>query len=100
MRIVVLFNLKKGIDPADYEAWVRDADYPATRGLSSVEGFTTYRTKGTLGGGAAPYAYVEVIDIVGLEPFMEDVATDAVQQLAAQFRAFAEDAHFVMTEAI
>ena len=100
MRIVVLFNLKADVDPAEYEAWVRNTDYPGTRGLGSVTGFTTYRTKGTLGGGEAPYQYVEIIDIVGLEPFMADVATDAVQQLAAQFGAFADNPHFVMTEAL
>lgn len=100
MRIVVLFNLKSGVDPAEYEAWVRETDYPGTRGLASVEGFTTYRTKGTLGGGAAPYQYVEVIDVVGMDAFMADVATDAVQQLAARFGAFADDPQFVITEAV
>lgn len=100
MKIVVLFNLKQGIDPADYEAWVRNTDYPGTRALPSVEGFTTYRTRGTLGGGEAPYQYVETIDIVGMDPFMADVGTDAVQRLAAQFREFADDPHFIMTEAV
>jgi len=100
MRIVVLFNLKSGVDPADYEAWVRGTDYPGTRALSSVENFTTYRTRGTLGGGDAPYDYVEVIDITTMDAFMMDVATDAVQQLAARFREFAEDPHFIMTEAV
>lgn len=100
MRIIVLFNLKPGVDPAAYEAWVRDTDYPGTRGLGSVEGFTTYRTTGTLGGGAAPFHYVEVIDIVGLEPFLADVATEAVQRLAERFGAFADNPHFITTEAV
>ena len=100
MRIIVLFNLKPGVDPADYEAWVRDTDYPGTRALPSVEGFTTYRARGTLGGDAAPYAYIETIDIVGLDAFMADVQTDAVQQLAARFREFAEDPQFIMAEPV
>ena len=100
MRIIVLFNLKPGVAAADYEAWVRDTDYPGTRGLPSVTGFTTYRATGTLGGGASPYQYVETIDITGMEPFMADVATDAVQQLAARFQSFADNPQFVITEAV
>lgn len=100
MRIIVLFNLKSGVDPATYEAWVRETDYPGTRALPSVTGFTTFRTKGRLGGGDAPYQYVEVIDTVGMDPFMADVGTDAVRRLAAQFREFADDPQFIVAEAV
>lgn len=100
MRIVVLVNLKPGVDPAAYEDWVRTTDYPGTRALPSVTQFETFKASGTLGGDAAPFQYVEVIDIVGMDPFMADVATDAVQRVAAQFREFADNPQFVVTEAV
>lgn len=100
MRIIVLVNLKPDVDPKDYETWVRDTDYPGTRALPSVTGFTTFRATGTLGGDPSPYQYVEVIDITGHDAFMADVATDAVQTLAAQFGAFADNPQFLITEAL
>jgi len=100
MRIVVLFNLKQGVEPGDYEAWARTTDIPGVRGLASVNDFQVYRTAGTLGGGVAPYAYIETIDITGMEAFMSDVTSDAVQKVAAQFQNFADNPQFILTEAL
>lgn len=100
MRIIVLFNLKPGIDPADYERWARETDLPGVRALGSCTDFQVYRTTGTLGGGAAPYQYVETIDITGMDAFLGDVASDAVQNVAAEFQRFADNPQFILTEAL
>ena len=50
MRIVVLFNLKPGVDPAAYEEWARTTDIPGVRALGSCTDFQVYRTTGLLGG--------------------------------------------------
>ena len=36
MRIVVLFNLLPGVDPAEYEAWARGSDIPGE--LKTLDG--------------------------------------------------------------
>ena len=75
MRIVCLFNLKPGVDPAEYEAWARGTDLPGVNALPSVERFTVHRATGLFGSDAAPpYQYVEVIDVRGMDPFVADVS--------------------------
>jgi REDY-like protein HapK len=99
MRIVALFNLKPGVDPAAYEAWARGTDIPGVNALGSVERFTVHRVTGLFGSDAPPpYAYVEVIDIVGLDPFVAEITTEAFQQVAAAFGEFADAPQFLLTE--
>ena len=100
MRIVVLFNLRPGVDPADYEAWARSTDMPGVRALGSCTDFQVYRTTGLLGGGESPYAYIETIDITGMDAFLADVSSDAVQKVAAAFQGFADNPQFILTEAL
>lgn len=100
MRIVVLFNLKPGVDPAAYEAWARTIDIPGVRALGSCTDFQVYRTTGLLGGGSAPYQYIETIDITGMDAFMADVVSDSVQKVAAEFQKFADEPQFILTEAL
>lgn len=101
MRIVVLFNLRDGVDPAEYERWARETDIPGVRGLPSCTDFQVYRATGLFGSDAPPpYAYIETIDITGVDAFVADVTTDAVQKVAAEFGKFADNPLFVTTEAL
>ncbi|WP_202389090.1 REDY-like protein HapK [Pelagerythrobacter marinus] len=101
MRIIVLFNLKEGVDPAAYEEWARTTDIPGVRGLKSVEDFQVYRATGLFGSDATPpYAYFEVIDITGIDAFEGDASSEAVQKVAAEFQQFADNPLFVTTEAL
>lgn len=101
MRIIVLFNLKAGVDPAEYEAWARRADIPGVRALKSIDDFQVYRATGLFGSDAPPpYAYFEVIDINDLDAFLQDASGEAVQKVAAEFRQFADNPLFVTTEAL
>ena len=97
MRIIVLFNLKSDVTPADYEQWARSSDIPTVRALPSIAAFNVFRATGLLGGGAAPYAYIEIIDIADMERFQADVATLAMQAIATEFGKIA-DATFITTE--
>lgn len=99
MRILVLFNLKPGVDAGAYEQWARTTDIPGVRALPSVTDFRVHRVTGLLGSDApAPYAYAETIDIAGLDPFLADVGSEAVQKVAAEFQAFADSPIFLLTE--
>lgn len=99
MRIVCLFNLKPGVDPAEYEAWARGTDLPGVNALPSVERFTVHRATGLFGSDAAPpYRYVEVIDVRGMDPFVADVSDPGFQRVAAKFGEFADDPKFILTE--
>ena len=86
MRIIVLFNLKLDIAVADYEEWALSRDIPGVRSLPSVDDFTLYRTTGLLGGGAAPYQYVEVLDIADMKGFFTDTGNTTSQAIAEELK--------------
>lgn len=101
MRIIVLFNLKAGVDAGVYERWARTTDIPGVNALGSVADFQVYRATGLLVSDAAPpYAYIEVIDVADMDGFGADVAGEAVQKVAAEFQQFADNPQFILTEAL
>ena len=99
--IVVLFNLKAGANRETYEQWARDVDIPNVRRLDGVGGFEVLRSEGLLGGSPdVPYAYVELIQVDDMDRFMSAVGTETMQEVAAQFGAFTDDATFMVTKSI
>lgn len=97
-RIIVLFNLKSGVDAADYEAWAKSVDLPVVNRLGSIERFEIFKSGGLLGSAAsAPFAYIETIDVRDMDAFGRDVASAEMQRVAAKFAAFA-DATFIVTQ--
>lgn len=100
MRVIALFNLKPGVSAADYEAWARGTDLPTVNRLASVSSFRVFKTTGVLGGdAAAPYSYIETIDIDDMDGFWRDVASPRMQEIAAAFSGMA-DVTFLTTEEI
>jgi len=100
-KIVALFNLKPGISVADYENWARATDLPNVNGLKSVDTFAVFRSAGLLGSEAKPpYQYIEIIDVNDMDMFGADVSTEAMQAVAGQFQAMADDLVFILTDKI
>ncbi|WP_446830068.1 REDY-like protein HapK [Candidatus Foliamicus sp.] len=94
--VIVLFNLKKGADPEEYQAWARSRDMVEVNRLPSVDRFRVLRSVGLLGGtDDPPYQYVEVIDLNSMEQFGEDLHSAVVGELASEFRQFAADPVFI-----
>lgn len=102
MRIIVLFNLKPGVDADAYENWARTTDIPGVNALPSVKDFQVHRATGVLGSEDAqsPYAYFEIIDITDFASFGADAGSEAVQKVAAEFQAFADNPQFILTETL
>jgi REDY-like protein HapK len=98
--IVVLFNLKPGVSVADYERFASELDLPTVNGLPSIAQFEVLRSKGLLRGGAGPYQYIEILRVKNMEQFGSDVSTATMQSIAAQFRSFADNPQFILTEAL
>lgn len=98
--IVVLFNLKDGVDQDAYERFARERDSPTVNGMASVDAFSVLKASGLFGGGASPYAYVELIEVPDLEAFGAEAATDAVQEVVGQFATFADNPLFLVTDRI
>lgn len=99
MKIIVLFNLKPGVSIDDYEAFATREDLPTVNALKSIANFEVYRTAGLLGAdSAAPYQYIEILDVGDMDVFNADIATSKMQAIAGKFQGFAEDPKFIMTE--
>nr|WP_010130710.1 hypothetical protein [Microbulbifer agarilyticus] len=99
--IVVLFNLKPGVNPSDYEQWANTTDLPTVRDLASVNQFSVLRTTGLLGVDApAPYQYVELLEVNSMEKLGADVSSETMRRVAAEFQQFADNPQFILTESI
>ncbi len=97
--VVVVFNLKAGVDPARYEAWARQTDVPNVKALASVRDFRVLRVAGLMNGAAAPYQYVEIIELHhSLDALRADVKSETMQRVAREFREFADAPQFMVTE--
>ena len=98
-QLIVLFKLKDESSREAYEAWAQATDLPVVRALPSVDGFAVQRVSGLFGTDApAPYDYVEVIDINSLEQFATDVGTETMAKVAGEFRTFADDPVFMLSD--
>lgn len=99
-KIVVLFNLKPGVSAADYETFARETDLPIVNKLPSVRSFEVLKSQGLLGGGAAPFQYIEIIDLESLEQLGQDVSTETMRKVAATFQSMADNPQFIVTESL
>jgi hypothetical protein len=98
--VIVVFNLKDGVDPAAYEKWARERDSPTVNALASIDSFRLLRATGVIGSEAsAPYQYVEVVEINSMEQFMTDIAAGDMPAVAAEFQEFADNPTFILTKA-
>ena len=99
MRIIVLFNLKETVSPADYEAWATSTDIPVVRALPSIDSFRVHRLTGLLmGEGSPPFQYAEVIDVKDPDQFGADIATEQMRGISAAFQNLADNPIFISTE--
>ena len=96
--VVVLFNLKPGVDVDRYEAWARATDLPNVNALGSVREFRVLRSQGLMSGADAPYQYVELIELESLTGLRADVKSQTMQRVAQEFREFAHAPLFIVTE--
>ncbi len=100
-KIVVLFNLQQGVDDTVYEQWARTTDLPIVNNLQSIERFEVFKTSGLLGSdAAAPYQYVELLEINDFDKFGEEVATETMKNVATEFQTFADAPLFITLEKI
>lgn len=101
MRILVLFNLRQGVDVAEYERWAETTDLPIVNGLSSISKFSVHAVTGLLGTDAPPpYQYFEVVDIADMDQFGKDVATETMQKVSAEFQKLADNPLFLLSRTL
>lgn len=101
-NLILIYSLKEGVTPADFEAWVKSTDYPSMRGLKRVSDFRTHRVESSLMGGPKPtIQYIETFSIPDLDGFTkEDMSGQTVQSVMGAFMGFAEAPQFLVVSEI
>ncbi|EHN75490.1 RedY protein [Streptomyces sp. NRRL WC-3753] len=84
--IIHRIRLHDGVDPARFEAWVRDTDYATCPRLPSVRTFGVHRVSTERD---APFHYFEIISVSALDAFSQDMKSEAFQGLADAFDTMA-----------
>jgi REDY-like protein HapK len=99
--LMVLFNLKPGVDAGVYETWAKQNDLPNVRALKSVPYFEVVRVQSLLGSDASPpYQYVEAIEVSDMDVFGKELTTELMQKTAAQFQEFTDNPIFMLCNSI
>jgi uncharacterized protein (TIGR02118 family) len=102
-RAFFLNRLHPQVDPADYEQFLRDVDYPFARQLPSIESYVVTRIEGMLEGDAEPpYHYLEVVEISSLEEYRAalDPRAPNVAAFHEQWASFVEESVILYGETI
>ncbi|MEO1485630.1 MAG: REDY-like protein HapK [Bacteroidota bacterium] len=99
--LVVLFNLKDDSAKEAYEAWAKNTDVPTASSLKSVDDFKVFRLGNIMGTeNPSPYQYCEVLHINDMGLLGEEVGSEAMQKVAAEFQGFADNPIFIVSEQI
>lgn len=100
----LISTLKPGVDPAEYERWVRERDYALVRSKPNYISYTVHRIRPPIDGAPdAGWQYVERIEVRSLEQHDRDLASpEGValrEELYGQFLDRSKNIYFV-TDAI
>ncbi len=97
--MIVMLNLKEGVEPAAYERWAREVDGPTARSLASVSDWHVYRVSSLVGSDARPPCqYIEVVQVNDVDQLGRDIASEKMQHASAELAQFAEPPMFILTE--
>jgi hypothetical protein len=81
----VITTLKPGVEPEDYERWLREYDYRVARTLPSIVSYRTSRiTSPITGAPEAGWNYIERIEVRDVDQYQKDLASPAGQELLRQ----------------
>jgi hypothetical protein len=84
-------RLQPGVHAGEYEQWVRQVDYVAAREIPSILSYRVFHVQGPCLGDAAPYHYVEVVEITNVEDYRRDIAQHpAAKLIAAEIGRYVE----------
>jgi hypothetical protein len=74
----LISTLKAGVDPAEYEKWVRECDYKLVRSMPNYINYEVHRIKGPIQGAeSSGWQYIERIEVRSLDQHDRDLASPA-----------------------
>ena len=74
----LISTLQAGVDPDEYETWVRERDYALVRTLPNYVSYKVHRIRPPIAGAAdSGWQYIERIEVQSLEQHDRDLASPA-----------------------
>ncbi len=99
--LVVLFNLKDDASKETYEQWAKTTDVPTASSMASVDSFKVFKLGNIMGTeNASPYQYCEILEINDMAKLGEEVESEAMKKVAAEFQSFADNPMFIISDQI
>jgi hypothetical protein len=90
-RVFFLNRLRPGVDPADYESWIRRIDYPVARNSRVILRYDVTRIDGTLDGAGVPSVnYLEVLEVTSIEEYRAVGTTPEFVKLLEEWATYVE----------
>ena len=101
-RAFFLNTLHPNVDPADYERWVREVDYPFARAQPTITRYEVTTLRGNLFGGDAdlPCQYLEVVDITDVKAYEQGAAGPEFEAFLEEWSRYVADSTMVWGEVI
>ena len=91
MTLVLWFSrLQPRVEPEDYEAFVREVDYPATKRIPSINRYRSIRIEGpAVGDTQLPFDFIDMAEITDIDAYRRDLKDHpAVHEVHGQFEKF------------
>jgi hypothetical protein len=90
-RVFFLNTLREGVDPYEYEDWIRRVDYPVARRQPAIESYVVTRLEGLVTGeGSPPYQYLEVIEVTSVDEYRAGLGNEELEALLREWSAYVE----------
>ena len=102
-RAFFLNKLRDGVEPRDYERFVREVDYPFASRIPTIRSYVVTRLDGLLEGeDRPPYDYLEVVEITDVEAYRAnlDPSQPEIAEFFEQWSSFVGDSVMVYGEVI
>ena len=88
-RVFFLNTLAEGVDPAAYERWVREVDYPVARRQPAIQSYVVTRVDGHVtGGDGLPCQYLEVIEITSIDEYRAGLENEDMKALLGEWSSY------------
>lgn len=72
----LISTLKNGVEPAEYEQWVRDVDYPFVGSKPNYLAYEVHRIRKPVAGASeATWQYIERIEVASIDQHESDLAS-------------------------
>ncbi len=69
-----LSRLQPGVEPAEYERFLREVDYPAARRVPSIIRYQSIRLQGpAVGNEPLPFDFIDLAEVTDIEAYRHDL---------------------------